>query len=250
MRKINFQKEAKKAFSVEIEELLAFSKSKSFDVNKFCQIIFECKGKVFLTGVGKSGHIANKISATLSSTGTPSFFIHPAEALHGDLGMIEKSDLVVALSKSGESKEIIDLLPALKQNKIKILSITENSSSTIAASSIEHLEVKVNKEACPNGLAPTSSTTVMLALGDAIAVSLLKARGFTASDFAKSHPGGKLGKRLTLQVADLMIDIKKSALVSETSSLRDVIIEISKRKQGFALIKNKTNKIVGIFRGI
>ena len=247
MRKINFQKEAKKAFSVEIEELLAFSKSKSFDVNKFCQIIFECKGKVFLTGVGKSGHIANKISATLSSTGTPSFFIHPAEALHGDLGMIEKSDLLVALSKSGESKEIIDLLPALKQNKIKILSITENSSSTIAASSIEHLEVKVNKEACPNGLAPTSSTTVMLALGDAIAVSLLKARGFTASDFAKSHPGGKLGKRLTLQVADLMIDIKKSALVSETSSLRDVIIEISKRKQGFALIKNKTNKIVGIF---
>ncbi|GIR02664.1 MAG: hypothetical protein CM15mP12_1950 [Gammaproteobacteria bacterium] len=117
-------------------------------------------------------------------TGTPSFFIHPAEALHGDLGMIEKSDLLVALSKSGESKEIIDLLPALKQNKIKILSITENSSSTIAASSIEHLEVKVNKEACPNGLAPTSSTTVMLALGDAIAVSLLKARGFTASDFA------------------------------------------------------------------
>ena len=247
MRKINFQKEAKKAFSVEIEELLAFSKSKSFDVNKFCQIMFECKGKVFLTGVGKSGHIANKISATLSSTGTPSFFIHPAEALHGDLGMIEKSDLLVALSKSGESKEIIDLLPALKQNKIKILSITENSSSTIAASSIEHLEVKVNKEACPNGLAPTSSTTVMLALGDAIAVSLLKARGLTASDFAKSHPGGKLGKRLTLQVADLMVDIKKSALVSETSSLRDVIIEISRRKQGFALIKNKTNKIVGIF---
>ena len=247
MRKINFQKEAKKAFSVEIEELLAFSKSKSFDVNKFCQIIFECKGKVFLRGVGKSGHIANKISATLSSTGTPSFFIHPAEALHGDLGMIEKSDLLVALSKSGESKEIIDLLPALKQNKIKILSITENSSSTIAVSSIEHLEVKVNKEACPNGLAPTSSTTVMLALGDAIAVSLLKARGFTAKDFAKSHPGGKLGKRLTLQVADLMIDIKKSALVSETSSLRDVIIEISRKKQGFALIKNKTNKIVGIF---
>ena len=247
MRKINFQKEAKKAFSVEIEELLAFSKSKSFDVNKFCQIIFECKGKVFLTGVGKSGHIANKISATLSSTGTPSFFIHPAEALHGDLGMIEKSDLLVALSKSGESKEIIDLLPALKQNKIKILSITENSSSTIATSSIEHLEVKVNKEACPYGLAPTSSRTVMLALGDAIAVSLLKARGFTASDFAKSHPGGKLGKRLTLQVADLMIDIKKSALVSESSSLRDVIIEISRKKQGFALIKNKTNKIVGIF---
>ena len=247
MRKINFQKEAKKAFSVEIEELLAFSKSKSFDVNKFCQIIFECKGKVFLTGVGKSGHVANKISATLSSTGTPSFFIHPAEALHGDLGMIEKSDLLVALSKSGESKEIIDLLPALKQNKIKILSITENSSSTIATSSIEHLEVKVNKEACPNGLAPTSSTTVMLALGDAIAVSLLKARGFTASDFAKAHPGGKLGKRLSLQVADLMIDIKKSALVSETSSLRDVIIEISRKKQGFALIKNKTNKIVGIF---
>ena len=123
MRKINFQKEAKKAFSVEIEELLAFSMSKSFNVNKFCQIIFDCKGKVFLTGVGKSGHIANKISATLSSTGTPSFFIHPAEALHGDLGMIQKSDLLIALSKSGESKEIVDLLPALKQKKNRNLVI-------------------------------------------------------------------------------------------------------------------------------
>tara|TARA_B100000886_G_scaffold141231_1_gene95697 strand:- start:9196 stop:10164 length:969 start_codon:yes stop_codon:yes gene_type:complete len=246
MRKINFQKEAKKAFSVEIEELLAFSMSKSFNVNKFCQIIFDCKGKVFLTGVGKSGHIANKISATLSSTGTPSFFIHPAEALHGDLGMIQKSDLLIALSKSGESKEIVDLLPALKQKKIRILSFTENKKSTIAMSSSEHLEVKVKKEACPNGLAPTSSTTVMLALGDAISVSLLKARGFTANDFAKSHPGGKLGKRLTLKVSDLMINIKKSALVSDSSSLREVMIEISKKKQGFAVIKNKSRKIVGI----
>ena len=175
MKKNIFQKEAKKAFLIELEELKAFSKSKNFNVEELCTNISNCKGKIFITGVGKSGHIANKFAATLSSTGTPSFFIHPAEALHGDLGMIEKSDLLVALSKSGESKEIIDLLPALKQNKIKILSITENSSSTIAASSIEHLEVKVNKEACPNGLAPTSSTTVMLALGDAIAVSLLKA---------------------------------------------------------------------------
>jgi len=246
MKKNIFQKEAKKAFLIELKEMEAFARSKHFNVEELCKKIYNCKGKIFLTGVGKSGHIANKISATLSSTGTPSFFIHPAEALHGDLGMIEKKDAILAISKSGESKEICDLIPAIKLRKIPLYSITENEKSTIASSSEAHILVKVAREACPNDLAPTSSTTVTLALGDAIAISLLKARGFTSEDFAKSHPGGKLGKKLTLRVKDIMIPISKAAIVRENSSLKDLIFEVSSKKQGLALVK-KSNKITGIF---
>ena len=246
MKKINFQKEAKKAFLLELEEMRSFSSSKDFNVQEICDAIFQCKGKIFLTGVGKSGHIANKISATLSSTGTPSFFIHPAEALHGDLGMIQKKDLILAISKSGESKEVCDLIPAIKFSKIKLCSITEDEKSTIAAASDVHLRVKVTKEACPNDLAPTSSTTVTLALGDAIAISLLKARGFTAEDFAKSHPGGKLGKKLTLRVKDLMTPISKTASVKKTDTLSDLIVEVSSKKQGLAVVTDKKN-VIGVF---
>ena len=246
MKKNIFQKEAKKAFLIELKEMEAFARSKHFNVEELCKKIYNCKGKIFLTGVGKSGHIANKISATLSSTGTPSFFIHPAEALHGDLGMIEKRDAILAISKSGESKEICDLIPAIKLRKIPLYSITENEKSTIACSSEAHILVKVAREACPNDLAPTSSTTVTLALGDAIAISLLKAKGFTSEDFAKSHPGGKLGKKLTLKVRDVMIPISKAAIVKENSSLKDLIYEVSSKKQGIALIK-KSNKITGVF---
>ena len=250
MKKINFQKEAKKALLIELNELKSFIESKSFKVNQFCEYIFKCKGKIFLTGVGKSGHIANKIAATLSSTGTPSFYIHPAEALHGDVGMIQKKDLLIAISKSGESKEIVELLPAIKNLKIKLLSITENSSSSIGSVSDSHIEVKVTKEACPNGLAPTSSTTVTLALGDSIAVALLKAREFSKKDFAKSHPGGKLGRKLTLKISDVMTELKDAPLVNRDLSIRKVLIEISKKKQGFALIKSqedKRSRILGIF---
>lgn len=246
MKKINFQKEAKKAFLLELEEMRSFSSSKDFNVQEICDAIFQCKGKIFLTGVGKSGHIANKISATLSSTGTPSFFIHPAEALHGDLGMIQKKDLILAISKSGESKEVCDLIPAIKFSKIKLCSITEDEKSTIAGASDVHLRVKVTKEACPNDLAPTSSTTVTLALGDAIAISLLKARGFTAEDFAKSHPGGKLGKKLTLRVKDLMTPISKTASVKKTNTLSDLIVEVSSKKQGLAVVTDKKN-VIGVF---
>ena len=246
MKKNIFQKEAKKAFLIELKEMEAFARSKYFNVEELCQKIYACKGKVFLTGVGKSGHIANKISATLSSTGTPSFFIHPAEALHGDLGMIEKRDCILAISKSGESKEICDLIPAIKLKKIPLYSITEDEKSTISCSSEAHILVKVAKEACPNGLAPTSSTTVTLALGDAIAISLLKAKGFTSEDFAKSHPGGKLGKKLTLRVKDIMIPISKAAIVKENSSLKDLIFEVSSKKQGLALVK-RLKAITGIF---
>ena len=246
MKKNIFQKEAKKAFLIELDELKAFSKSKNFNVEELCTNISNCKGKIFITGVGKSGHIANKFAATLSSTGTPSFFIHPAEALHGDLGMIEKNDAILAISKSGESKEICDLIPAIKMKKIDLFSITENVNSTIARASITHILVKVKREACPNDLAPTSSTTVTLALGDAIAVALLKSKGFTSEDFAKSHPGGKLGKKLTLRTKDLMVPIKKAAVVKDTETIKDLIFEVSEKKQGIALVK-KGAVIVGVF---
>ena len=246
MKKNIFQKEAKKAFLIELDELKAFSKSKNFNVEELCTNISNCKGKIFITGVGKSGHIANKFAATLSSTGTPSFFIHPAEALHGDLGMIEKNDAILAISKSGESKEICDLIPAIKMKKIDLFSITENVNSTIAKASITHILVKVKREACPNDLAPTSSTTVTLALGDAIAVALLKSKGFTSEDFAKSHPGGKLGKKLTLRTKDLMVPIKKAAVVKDTETIKDLIFEVSEKKQGIALVK-KGAEIVGVF---
>ena len=246
MKKNIFQKEAKKAFLIELEELKAFSKSKNFNVEELCTNISNCKGKIFITGVGKSGHIANKFAATLSSTGTPSFFIHPAEALHGDLGMIEKNDAILAISKSGESKEICDLIPAIKMKKIDLFSITENVNSTIARASITHILVKVKREACPNDLAPTSSTTVTLALGDAIAVALLKSKGFTSEDFAKSHPGGKLGKKLTLRTKDLMVPIKKAAVVKDTETIKDLIFEVSEKKQGIALVK-KGAASVGVF---
>ena len=246
MKKNIFQKEAKKAFLIELDELKAFSKSKNFNVEELCTNISNCKGKIFITGVGKSGHIANKFAATLSSTGTPSFFIHPAEALHGDLGMIEKNDAILAISKSGESKEICDLIPAIKMKKIDLFSITENVNSTIARASLTHILVKVKREACPNDLAPTSSTTVTLALGDAIAVALLKSKGFTSEDFAKSHPGGKLGKKLTLRTKDLMVPIKKAAVVKDTETIKDLIFEVSEKKQGIALVK-KGAEIVGVF---
>ena len=246
MKKNIFQKEAKKAFLIELEELKAFSKSKNFNVQELCTNISNCKGKIFITGVGKSGHIANKFAATLSSTGTPSFFIHPAEALHGDLGMIEKNDSILAISKSGESQEICDLLPAINMKQIDLFSITENAKSTIAQASKTHILVKVRREACPNDLAPTSSTTVTLALGDAIAVALLKAKGFTTEDFAKSHPGGKLGKRLTLRIKDLMVPIKKAAVVKDSDTIKDLIFEVSAKKQGIALVK-RGRSVIGVF---
>ena len=246
MKKNIFQKEAKKAFLIELEELKAFSRSKNFDVEELCLNITKCKGKIFITGVGKSGHIANKFAATLSSTGTPAFFIHPAEALHGDLGMIEKNDAILAISKSGESSEICDLIPAINMKKIDLFSITEDINSTIAKASKTHILVKIKREACPNDLAPTSSTTVTLALTDAIAVALLKSKGFTSEDFAKSHPGGKLGKKLTLRTKDLMTPIKKAAVVKESDTLRELIFEVSEKKQGIALIKKGVD-IVGVF---
>ena len=215
--------------------------------NEACQLMFHCSGKVVVTGMGKSGHIAHKIAATLASTGTPAFFIHPGEASHGDLGMIGKDDVVLALSNSGESHEIIALLPVLKRRGIPLICLTGNPASTMAREAKVHLCTHVEQEACPLGLAPTASTTAALVMGDALAVSLLEARGFTADDFALSHPGGALGKRLLLRVGDLMHQGEKVPSVGLNTLIIDALTEIGRTGLGFTGVVNQDNQLVGIY---
>src|SRR5699024_8895990 len=197
-----------------------------------CERILACQGRVIVTGMGKSGHVAAKIAATFASTGTPSFFVHPAEASHGDLGMITPIDVVLALSNSGETSEVITILPVLKRRNIPLISITGRPESTLATQSDVHIPVIVDEEACPLNLAPTSSTTAALAMGDALAIALLEARGFSAEDFALSHPGGSLGRRLLLRVEDIMHKDDDLPSVSITTSLRDAILNISQKGLG------------------
>jgi arabinose-5-phosphate isomerase len=213
-----------------------------------CDMILACEGRVVVTGMGKSGHISNKIAATLASTGTPAFFMHPGEASHGDLGMITSDDLVIALSNSGETSEITLLLPMLKRLGIPLISLTGNSQSTIAHTADINLDVSVSKEACPLGLAPTSSTTASLAMGDALAVAVLEARGFTEEDFALSHPGGNLGRRLLLRVSDIMHTGDDIPIVPTDSSLEQTLLEMTKKGLGMAgVIDPLSNKLVGIY---
>jgi arabinose-5-phosphate isomerase len=197
-------------------------------------------------GIGKSGHIAQKISATLSSTGTSSFFIHPTEAAHGDLGMINKKDAILILSNSGETKEIIEILPALKRSTANIFTLTNNDQSTIAKAGKINLVINAEEEACPLNLAPTSSTTIALVFGDALAIALLEARGFSKDDFAKSHPAGQLGKKLTTLVQDLAATNEKAPIVNEAISLKDALIEVTEKKLGVTLVSDG-KKVVGIF---
>ena len=213
-----------------------------------CDMILACEGRVVVTGMGKSGHISNKIAATLASTGTPAFFMHPGEASHGDLGMITSDDLVIALSNSGETSEITLLLPLLKRLGIPLISLTGNSQSTIAHAADINLDVSVSKEACPLGLAPTSSTTASLAMGDALAVAVLEARGFTEEDFALSHPGGNLGRRLLLRVSDIMHTGDDIPIVPSDSSLDQTLLEMTKKGLGMAgVIDPLSKKLVGIY---
>ena len=211
-----------------------------------CELLIACKGKVIVTGMGKSGHIANKIAATLASTGTPAFFVHPAEASHGDLGMIERGDVVIALSNSGESDEILALYPVLKRLSIPIISMTGNANSTMAREAKINLCIKVDKEACPLGLAPTSSTTASLVMGDAIAVALLEAKGFTANDFALSHPGGSLGRKLLLRISDIMHTGDDVPCVQQSETISDALLEVSRKGLGMTAVNDGT-KLVGIF---
>ena len=213
-----------------------------------CDLVLKCNGRIVVTGMGKSGHIGNKIAATLASTGTPSFFMHSGEASHGDLGMITDEDLVIALSNSGETSEITLLLPLLKRIGIPLIALTGNPASTLARSADIHLDVSVSKEACPLGLAPTSSTTATLAMGDALAVAVLEARGFTEEDFALSHPGGNLGRRLLLRVGDIMHTGDAIPLVTSNTTLKDTLLEMTAKGLGVAGVVNaENNKLVGIY---
>ena len=211
------------------------------------RLILECRGRVVVSGIGKSGHIARKIAATMASTGTPAFFVHPAEASHGDLGMITPADVVIALSNSGESTELVAIVPLIKRHGTRLIAITGVASSTLATLADVHLDAAVEKEACPLGLAPTSSTTAALALGDALAVVLLKARGFNAQDFARSHPGGKLGRRLLVLVSDIMHTGKDLPKVSSESTLAEALFEMSAKGLGMTAIIDGGSRILGIF---
>ena len=212
-----------------------------------CDLCMETPGRVVVTGMGKSGHVSNKIAATLASTGTPAFFMHPAEASHGDLGMITSQDLLIAISYSGETDEVVTILPVVKRMGARLLAITGNPRSTMAQAADVHLDISVAEEACPLNLAPTASTTATLAMGDALAVALLKKRGFTAEDFARSHPSGSLGKRLLLRVSDVMRTGDRVPAVSADVSLRDALLEMTDKGLGMTAIVDSDRRILGIY---
>lgn len=212
-----------------------------------CRLILDCQGRVVVVGIGKSGHIAGKIASTLASTGTPAFFVHPGEASHGDLGMITPADLVIAASNSGETPEILTILPIIKRMGVKLVALCGNTDSTVARQSDALLDVSVSKEACPLNLSPTTSTSATLAMGDALAVAVLQARGFTAEDFARSHPGGVLGRRLLLYVRDIMHSGTDVPLVQEDDAVRDALLEMSGKHLGMTGVVDSGGRLVGVF---
>lgn len=241
-----FINSAKKTIGIQADSIASLSNQIDKSFAEIAKKVSLIKGKLIVMGVGKSGHVGQKVSATLASTGTPSFFIHPTEAAHGDLGMIAKDDAVLIFSNSGETKEVTAILPALKRMTSDIFSITGNADSSIAKASSVHLKVQVEKEACPHNLAPTSSTTASMVIGDALAISLIEEKNFSSEDFAKSHPAGELGKKLTTYVGDLAISGNKVPCVEIDSSIKDTIIEITSKKLGMALVV-KDEEVVGIF---
>jgi len=216
------------------------------DFSKACEIMLACQGRIVVLGMGKSGHIANKIAATLASTGTPAFYVHPGEASHGDLGMITRQDVVFVISYSGNTPEVLTLLPLIKRFNIPMIALTGNKKSPIAQAANVHIDASVEKEACPLNLAPTASTTAALVLGDALAIALLDARGFTENDFALSHPGGHLGKRLLLHIDDVMHTGSDIPCVKPEATLSQAIIEMSSKKLGMTAIVDKKNVLLGI----
>lgn len=231
---------------IESEAVLGLVDSLNDDFARAVGMILACRGRVVVSGMGKSGHIGSKIAATLASTGTPAFFVHPAEASHGDIGMVTPEDVVIALSNSGESSELTSILPSLKRHGARLIAITGAPNSTLATQADVHLHAAVAKEACPLGLAPTSSTTAALALGDALAVALLQARGFSAQDFARSHPGGKLGRRLLVRVSDVMHSGKDLPRVPVSASLTDALLEMSAKGLGMTAVVDDEERVVGL----
>ncbi|MCX4190562.1 KpsF/GutQ family sugar-phosphate isomerase [Methylophaga sp. OBS3] len=214
---------------------------------KACEYLLACEGRIVVIGMGKSGHIGGKLAATLASTGSPAFFVHPGEASHGDLGMITSNDVVIALSNSGETSEILTILPLIKRLGVPLIALTGRPHSTLAECASAHIDVSVEKEACPLGLAPTSSTTATLVMGDALAIALLEAKGFTAEDFALSHPGGNLGRRLLLHVRDIMHKDAAIPKIHESALLGDALIEMSNKSLGMTAVVNDSDQLTGIF---
>ncbi|PKH25823.1 arabinose-5-phosphate isomerase KdsD [Enterobacterales bacterium CwR94] len=243
----DFQHAGKEVLRIEREGLAQLDQYINDDFSRACQMMLLCTGKVVVMGMGKSGHIGRKLAATFASTGTPAFFVHPGEASHGDLGMVSAQDVVIAISNSGESDEILALIPVLKRLHVKLICMTGRPESAMAKASDVHLCVHVPQEACPLGLAPTSSTTAVLVMGDALAVALLEARGFTPEDFALSHPGGALGRKLLLRIADIMHTGSEIPRVAPDASLRDALIEITRKNLGLTVICDEQDHIEGLF---
>ncbi len=243
----DFCNAAQKVLQIEVAALQHLSQYFDEQFAKTCQRILDNKGKVVVMGIGKSGHIGNKIAASLASTGTSAFFVHPGEAAHGDLGMISSGDIVLAISNSGEASEILRLFPVLKRRAIPIISMTGNPDSSMAKLSEYHLQITVKEEACPLGLAPTSSSTATLVMGDALAVALLQARGFTREDFALSHPGGALGRKLLLKLQDIMHSGDMLPKVLPQATVRDALMEITEKGLGMTAIVDNDDTLLGIF---
>ena len=217
------------------------------DFVRACNLCLACHGRIVVTGMGKSGHIGSKIAATLASTGSPAFFVHPGEASHGDLGMITADDLVIAISNSGETEELLTIVPIIRRLGVPLIAMTGNPASSLAREAEVNLDISVEKEACPLGLAPTASTTATLVMGDALAVALLEARGFTADDFARSHPGGRLGRRLLLHVADIMRRDEQLPRVGPETRLDQALLEISRKGLGMTAIVDEQNRVIGVY---
>ena len=238
---------ARQVLDIEIDALRAVSSRLDLQFADAVHLILACTGRVVVSGMGKSGHIGCKIAATLASTGTPSFFMHPGEASHGDLGMIAHDDVVLALSNSGESNEIVSIIPLIKRRGAKFIAMTGNPNSTMARVADVHLDASVDKEACPLNLAPTASTTAALALGDALAVALLDARGFSADDFARTHPGGSLGRRLLIHVRDVMHTGTALPQIGHDASLKTALLEMTEKGLGMTAVVDAAGKVAGVF---
>ncbi len=245
--KTPFIEEARRVLRMEARAVADLEERLGRDFDSACRLCLESEGRVVVTGMGKSGHIAGKIAATLASTGTPAFFMHTGEAGHGDLGMITPEDIVIALSNSGETEEIVRLLPMLKRVGVPLVAMTGKEGSTLARHATAVLNTQVKEEACPLNLAPTSSTTATLALGDALAVALLKARGFTPEEFARTHPGGRLGRRLLVRVADVMRTGADIPRVGPTATLAEGLLEMSRKGLGMTAITDESRRPLGVF---
>ena len=244
---MNFIESAKRTIHLEAEAVAQLTDQLNQDFNKACEICIACDGRVVVTGMGKSGHIGCKIAATLASTGTPAFFMHPAEASHGDLGMLTSNDAVLALSKSGSTAELLRLLPLIQRLGTPLIRMTGDRASTLAQAADAHLLVSVSKEACPLNLAPTSSTTAALVVGDALAIALLEAKGFSHKDFAFSHPGGALGRKLLLTVDDIMHSGDALPSISDDAALPKALLEMTAKRLGFTTVLDQNKALVGVF---